>query len=467
MGERRVDVDDLIQCLECGHWFRSLGGHTLAAHGMTAREYKLEHGYPLGAGLDGRDTAARRHLAGVRNIQRHPEIIQSLWNLPAAEELGEGDPVDLFRARIAENTAAYWADKLASCGWAMWEDAAAWAIENNVGWAAVAERMGVTENPVMVRAKIAGVTLEQVLSAHQLEMLDKLHHHAATHGSLRAGLASRSDPADRELHDFLRRARLRWRQGEGSRIYAALDAIDRHWRRPPPRPAPQTCVEIGCQDQQVAKERCRRHYDHYRDRREREEAGDAIEEIACLECGKGFARLGTHLTRVHGITASEYRERHDLDPDRPLRVPRASRSGSRRRRDDGAESEVRAAFAEAGWTSWDDAVEWAMRENQGWVGIGRRLGFGRQKASRLAAADGVRLLPALSETQAMMVHYARQHVAATGSIDHAPDAGFSSWLAGVRNDRRRRDATSRVHVMLDQVAPGWYDDWLGAKRERS
>ena len=40
------DLEDKIQCSECGEWFRFLGGHTPSAHKITAREYKDKYELP-------------------------------------------------------------------------------------------------------------------------------------------------------------------------------------------------------------------------------------------------------------------------------------------------------------------------------------------------------------------------------------------------------------------------------------
>ncbi|WP_084412836.1 MucR family transcriptional regulator [Arsenicicoccus cauae] len=45
------DDGDAALCLECGLRRAALGYHVQVAHQLTAREYKLRHGLPLGAGL--------------------------------------------------------------------------------------------------------------------------------------------------------------------------------------------------------------------------------------------------------------------------------------------------------------------------------------------------------------------------------------------------------------------------------
>ncbi|WP_323041163.1 MucR family transcriptional regulator [Gemmobacter sp.] len=34
--------------------------------------------------------------------------------------------------------------------------------------------------------------------------------------------------------------------------------------------------------------------------------------IACLECGRRLSQLASHISRVHGMTGQEYRQRHGL-----------------------------------------------------------------------------------------------------------------------------------------------------------
>lgn len=40
--------------------------------------------------------------------------------------------------------------------------------------------------------------------------------------------------------------------------------------------------------------------------------------IQCLECGRWLPSIGSHLHRIHGMTAREYRERHDLPKSHKL-----------------------------------------------------------------------------------------------------------------------------------------------------
>ena len=42
------------------------------------------------------------------------------------------------------------------------------------------------------------------------------------------------------------------------------------------------------------------------------------EKIQCLECKKWFRSLGSHLTRVHGMTCNDYRDKYELPRKTPL-----------------------------------------------------------------------------------------------------------------------------------------------------
>ena len=42
------------------------------------------------------------------------------------------------------------------------------------------------------------------------------------------------------------------------------------------------------------------------------------DDIMCLECGRRFAALGTHLRKVHYMTARDYRERWQIPSGAPL-----------------------------------------------------------------------------------------------------------------------------------------------------
>lgn len=66
VGEQ-PEEDGLLACLECGRWYRGLGGHVAGAHDMTADEYRQRHELPRNRGLWAEDA---RRGAGARAKQR-------------------------------------------------------------------------------------------------------------------------------------------------------------------------------------------------------------------------------------------------------------------------------------------------------------------------------------------------------------------------------------------------------------
>lgn len=57
-----------------------------------------------------------------------------------------------------------------------------------------------------------------------------------------------------------------------------------------------------------------------------EEAG----RVLCHECGRRLNALGTHLHKIHGMTADEYRDAHGLPRTLPLTAARVSEAISKR-----------------------------------------------------------------------------------------------------------------------------------------
>ena len=58
---------DKIECLICGKSFKSVGNHVFMAHGITAREYKVQFGISTSAGLLGDKTRAAHKEYSIDN----------------------------------------------------------------------------------------------------------------------------------------------------------------------------------------------------------------------------------------------------------------------------------------------------------------------------------------------------------------------------------------------------------------
>lgn len=68
-------VEDKVKCHECGLWFRSIGSHLRyckKAKKLSAREYKIKHGFGLGAALISEGTRKKyiEVSSNVKNISR-------------------------------------------------------------------------------------------------------------------------------------------------------------------------------------------------------------------------------------------------------------------------------------------------------------------------------------------------------------------------------------------------------------
>lgn len=64
-----------IQCKICGKWFRQVGTHVYLRHGITAREYRIEHGFDRKKGQlpeDYRKLKAEQAIecGGVKNLEK-------------------------------------------------------------------------------------------------------------------------------------------------------------------------------------------------------------------------------------------------------------------------------------------------------------------------------------------------------------------------------------------------------------
>lgn len=107
-------------------------------------------------------------------------------------------------------------------------------------------------------------------------------------------------------------------------------------------------------------------------------------------------------------------------------------------------------LANAGWSSWQDAVDWALENNQSWTDIATRLGVPTQSA-RSAGMSGGAVLPPKWQR---MLALAEKHVAETGTLLDATGA-LAEWLYTSRNHLKSGDAPLAAASRLDQLDPDW------------
>ncbi|MFD1913787.1 MucR family transcriptional regulator [Halodurantibacterium flavum] len=92
----------LVQCLECGRWFRAIGSHLTRVHGMTARQYREHHDLPAGHKLasdDLREAQSHRTRAMIEDgTLRNDPVTAS----EAARTAGRGNRTAADLARQAD-----------------------------------------------------------------------------------------------------------------------------------------------------------------------------------------------------------------------------------------------------------------------------------------------------------------------------------------------------------------------------
>lgn len=176
--------------------------------------------------------------------------------------------------------------------------------------------------------------------------------------------------------------------------------------------------------------------------------------IICHECERSFHALAIHLARAHEMTTAEYRTAHGLRRTQSLVSTTSTRIRQdigRRRRDEDprvlqalsgagatlaraapfparirrpatdvavrdaararAQRRWTQALTDAGWSTWQDAEQWALAQGLGWSAVAERLGTSATPTRRAGEAAGVHL-PKLAPghaTTARMLSALRQH----------------------------------------------------------
>ncbi|GAA4758437.1 MucR family transcriptional regulator [Gordonia alkaliphila] len=217
------------------------------------------------------------------------------------------------------------------------------------------------------------------------------------------------------------------------------------------------------------------------------------ERVQCHECGGWYRSLSSHLP-VHDLTSEQYRYEWDLPATIPLAADahrNLARANALQRIDQagemelprfvaatypdrgpvGAEYEVLAEelwsrrLADAGWSSWQAAVDWAIEHDKGWADIARKLDITHQQARAVGLADGV-VLPPLWQRRARA---AAEHAERHGSLLNTRGA-LSSWLTQLRYEKAAGKLPRRAVAELDRLDPDWSLDRSArsaAARERN
>lgn len=102
MQEYLEGINNKIQCLECGHWFRAIGKHLRDRHGTDVRDYKRKYGIPFtGHGLinpEGKALHSTHAKEKIKNIP-HEQLKKAQQ---ACVEAIKGKSMDRFSAPYLE-----------------------------------------------------------------------------------------------------------------------------------------------------------------------------------------------------------------------------------------------------------------------------------------------------------------------------------------------------------------------------
>ena len=462
-------MDDRIECLECGRWFRSVANHVYPAHGLRSDEYRLRYDLPMSDPLSGATTTARRRENGYRNLGSDPDWLARMRarrlevGAYGVQARSEARAAAMARRRHAAD--ALWQERLAQQGWSSWQDAADWAIDENVGWADVAALLGASEGPVSVRARRAGVPpLDRRITPIQEQMLALARERFAEAGTLR-----RASP--HELSLWLSQQRRHAARGVRIRVHAELDLIDPDWALNPAQRTNPPCAVPGCLTPRESQGLCRIHYHRKLEKERRDAIVDPAEQMECLECGERFRSVGTHVHQAHGLSAAEYRARHGIADATGMNAAAVRAKRQQHSATPEAKEQVRQMqiarwggtaeqlwaqrFERAGWSGWEEAVAWAMAHNQGWREVADRLGCAHTKAIDRGRSAGVEIPPPLTEKQLRFLQLARSHAAVHGDLARPRPPEFAHWLNQVRQAEKKARTQSRCYLALDHIDPEW------------
>ncbi|MBA8809255.1 hypothetical protein [Promicromonospora sukumoe] len=109
-----------------------------------------------------------------------------------------------------------------------------------------------------------------------------------------------------------------------------------------------------------------------------------------------------------------------------------------------------------GWTTWDDAIDWAIEHESTWDDVATHLGVSPALLRKwIAKHNDIPTMPRkLTADEIELLDLARRHHAAAGTLRPAHPERLESWLT---RQRRRRDngTTTRAMIELSRIDPTW------------
>ena len=244
------EQDGLLQCLECGRWYRQLGQHVVGKHHVRVEDYKRRHELPATRGLHAADILARRAATGRARWENDPGLRERLVATRTTPE-----------QRVAASRAAR-RESAARAG--VRAASAAAGVRANAAWLASIDRR-----------HLAAVT---ALGFAGIDEFWHAHSHLSNPAAARVlGVTTKQTAALRARHGH--RPPGRWPEGyvvKHPAICAPLPDAD--------------LVRIPAGIQPIR-------------------AGG---HLLCLICGRWFASLTIHLAATHRITAAGYLAAYQL-----------------------------------------------------------------------------------------------------------------------------------------------------------
>ncbi|TMR91640.1 MucR family transcriptional regulator [Nonomuraea basaltis] len=245
-----------LLCLECGLWFKQLGQHVVAKHGMSADDYRHIHELPRTFGLHSSTVKQTRAAAQRDRWENDPELRAKLRPKRSREELAQ---------------------------------------LSKIAWRESQHRAGVIAGRKGGKGGGAHAHLALKASREKRETERAARCRAAGFDSIEELFTAHAHTSSREIGELIGMSKggvekLRKRLGFAAPGRWAAGYVVKHPALQPAVPAEElTAIPYGTQPTRNG-------------------------HILCLECGRWFKTLDQHVSVMHGLTVADYRTRHGIDP---------------------------------------------------------------------------------------------------------------------------------------------------------
>lgn len=159
------EQDGLLQCRRCGRWYRQLGQHVVAKHGLSADDYRRIYELPAGRGLHASDILAKRAARGRTLWEQDPGLRERLVpnRTTAAERVERARRARAASVeRAAVRQAAVEAGRQAHAAWIASIDARYLPVVQGLGFRSIGEFFGAHAGLTDPRlAELLGCTTKQ------------------------------------------------------------------------------------------------------------------------------------------------------------------------------------------------------------------------------------------------------------------------------------------------------------------